>query len=390
MTIPIAVAASDPDGAVSRVEFFDRSTPIGVVTTPPFLLDWTNVTSGMHSIVARATDDRGGTSFSQTIDIMVGQTPLVVVTAPVGCSSIDGPADVIVAADVISTTRTIARVDFFDGATLVGTSYSAPWSFTLKSATVGSHSITAVAVDDHGSVGRSRPANLTVQPANQPPTVSLMSPTEGARFALGSTLSLTATADDRDGHVASVEFRIGGGTGTLIGRTTTPPYAVAWANMAAGSYTLVAVATDDRNVSATSSPVPSTRRGTCTRSDRRACASRPTASRSGASRKPRSRVASTPEPRSYGVLDEVPQPVRVTVFHGHGCHLCERALAQVRTFREELGFELVEVAIDGDPELEARYRELLPVVEIDGERVFTYYVHEDAFRRRVAAAQSPH
>jgi len=60
----------------------------------------------------------------------------------------------------------------------------------------------------------------------------------------------------------------------------------------------------------------------------------------------------------------------------------------VRAFREELDFELGEVPIDGDPELEARYRELLPVVEIEGERVFTYYVHEAAFRRRLEAAQT--
>jgi Glutaredoxin-like domain (DUF836) len=76
----------------------------------------------------------------------------------------------------------------------------------------------------------------------------------------------------------------------------------------------------------------------------------------------------------------------VTVYHAAGCHLCERALAQVRAFRGELEFELDEVAIDGDPGLEGRYRELIPVVEIDGERVFTYYVHEQAFRRRLAAA----
>ena len=60
----------------------------------------------------------------------------------------------------------------------------------------------------------------------------------------------------------------------------------------------------------------------------------------------------------------------------------------MRALRDELGFELEEVAIDGDPELEARYRELMPVVELDGERLFTYYVHEDAFRRRLAGAQS--
>jgi glutaredoxin len=88
-------------------------------------------------------------------------------------------------------------------------------------------------------------------------------------------------------------------------------------------------------------------------------------------------------------VNDVPQAVRVTVFHAQGCHLCERALAQVRALREELGFELDEVAIDGDPQLEARYRELIPVVEIDGEQVFTYYVHEDVFRRRISAAQSP-
>jgi glutaredoxin len=87
-------------------------------------------------------------------------------------------------------------------------------------------------------------------------------------------------------------------------------------------------------------------------------------------------------------LDHVPQAVRVTVFHAEGCHLCERALAQVRALQGELGFALEEVAIDDDPELESRYREWLPVVEIDGERVFTYHVHEDAFRRRLAAAQS--
>jgi len=49
---------------------------------------------------------------------------------------------------------------------------------------------------------------------------------------------------------------------------------------------------------------------------------------------------------------------------------------------------LDEVDITGDPALEARYREWLPVVEVDGERVFTHYVHPEALRRRLAA-QTP-
>ena len=49
----------------------------------------------------------------------------------------------------------------------------------------------------------------------------------------------------------------------------------------------------------------------------------------------------------------------------------------------DVPFDLEEIDIGGDEELEAKYREWLPVVEIDGERVFVYYVDRDALRRRL-------
>ena len=76
------------------------------------------------------------------------------------------------------------------------------------------------------------------------------------------------------------------------------------------------------------------------------------------------------------------------LYHAPGCGLCERAQARLAALSEELEFELEQVSIDGDPQLEARYRESIPVVEIDGERACTYYVQEQPFRRRFAAAQS--
>jgi SH3-like domain-containing protein len=60
----------------------------------------------------------------------------------------------------------------------------------------------------------------------------------------------------------------------------------------------------------------------------------------------------------------------------------------VSAAQAELGFELREVAIDGSVELEAEYREWIPVVEIDGERRFVYHVHPDALRRAVVGAAS--
>ena len=78
----------------------------------------------------------------------------------------------------------------------------------------------------------------------------------------------------------------------------------------------------------------------------------------------------------------------VVVYHAEGCHLCDRALAQVRSLQAELGFDLREVDIGGDPELEAAYREWLPVVEVDGRRRFTYHVHPDGLRKAVAQAEA--
>ena len=76
----------------------------------------------------------------------------------------------------------------------------------------------------------------------------------------------------------------------------------------------------------------------------------------------------------------------VVVYHAQGCHLCERARAQLRQLQGELGFDLREVDIGGDEALEAEHREWIPVIEIDGRRRFTYHLQPDAFRRAVAQA----
>jgi glutaredoxin len=77
-------------------------------------------------------------------------------------------------------------------------------------------------------------------------------------------------------------------------------------------------------------------------------------------------------------------PRRVRLYHARGCHLCESAQRVLAQVRAEVPFELEEVDIGGDPELERRYRERIPVVLVDGEEAFTYFVHPDGLRRRLA------
>jgi len=68
---------------------------------------------------------------------------------------------------------------------------------------------------------------------------------------------------------------------------------------------------------------------------------------------------------------------RVSVFVADKCHLCEAAVDVVRDVCGE-AFSLVDIT--GDPELEQRYRERIPVVEVDGVARFTYFVQPGALR----------
>ncbi len=74
---------------------------------------------------------------------------------------------------------------------------------------------------------------------------------------------------------------------------------------------------------------------------------------------------------------------RVLLYHAQGCHLCEAARRVLAQVQEEVAFELEEIDITGDPELERRYRERIPVVLVDGDETFTYYVHPDGLRARL-------
>jgi len=95
-------------------------------------------------------------------------------------------------------------------------------------------------------------ADKATTPTNNPPTVSLTSPANNATYAIGATVTLTATATDADGTIASVKFYNGS---TLLSTVTTAPYTYSWTNVAQGSYSITAVATDNSANQTTSTAV---------------------------------------------------------------------------------------------------------------------------------------
>ncbi len=87
---------------------------------------------------------------------------------------------------------------------------------------------------------------------NQPPTVAITAPANQATFTAPATIALRASASDPDGSVVKVEFFQGT---TKLGDDNVAPYQYDWANVAAGSYTLTAKATDTSGASTISAPV---------------------------------------------------------------------------------------------------------------------------------------
>jgi hypothetical protein len=82
-------------------------------------------------------------------------------------------------------------------------------------------------------------------------------------------------------------------------------------------------------------------------------------------------------------------PRRVTLYHAEGCHLCERAIEVVHEAQTRMTFRLELIDIGGIDDLEAEYREYLPVIEIDGIRAFTYFVSIDSLLDRLGGDGSP-
>jgi len=75
--------------------------------------------------------------------------------------------------------------------------------------------------------------------------------------------------------------------------------------------------------------------------------------------------------------------VTITLYSRPGCHLCEEARQALERVRAQAPFELDEIDIETDDALHARYLERIPVVAVDGEELFQYFVDESALLRRI-------
>lgn len=236
--------AADSDGTVTKVDFYNGATKIGTDTTAPYSFAWTNVAVGTYTITAKATDNSGAvtTSAAITVKVNANVAPTVSITSPGNNAAFVAPGAITINATAADTDGTITKVDFYNGTTLLGSDTSSPYSFAWNNVAVGTYSLTTKATDNKGAVTTSAAIAVTVN-ANAAPTVSITSPANNASFAAPAAITINATAADTDGTITKVDFYNGT---TLLGSDTTSPYSYAWSNVAVGTYSLTAKATDSK------------------------------------------------------------------------------------------------------------------------------------------------
>lgn len=157
--------------------------------------------------------------------------------------------------------RAVVRVEFFVDGTKVGEDTTVPYTFRYAAPPLAdgetSHVFifSARATDNAGSARDVQLPLLVVSPIGLPPTVNLLTPTTGALVVPNSPVSLAATAVGNGGTIASVQFYVNGNpagitagapnntNGTAL---TSAPYTASFTPTAPGTYTIDAIATDDR------------------------------------------------------------------------------------------------------------------------------------------------
>jgi len=257
-SVTMSATASDSDGSISEVDFYGDGNLIGTGTLSGsvYTLTWNNVTFGPHSIIATATDNLGRATISDAVRVIVNGSAVVNITSPTWWGgTFNKPANVPITASASLSGGTISRVDFYANQISIGTgtvSGTDQYSITWNSPPDGNYALTAVATDNTGVTTTSSPVNILV---NDPPVVSLLNPANGALFNAPATITLTGDASDGDGSIQQVSFYR---NGSLIGTSHTVganQFTIPWSNVAAGSYSLTAVATDNLGATNTSAPV---------------------------------------------------------------------------------------------------------------------------------------
>ncbi len=268
-SITIEATAADPGGSITKVDFYNGNTLLGTDNTSPYSYTWTGVPAGPYVLTAKATDNSSLTTTSNPVNVTVN-TP-----------NVNGYCGTAVSGDYEFKAETAGGIVTFTMhplAPIAGCAYALIYvreglsggypgyamtasgsdfifSKTIADATPVSFYFTYQTPPAGERNSAANPHSYTVGSnctgaTGTPPTISITSPVNNATYTEIASITFEASVSDADGTISKVEFYNGA---NLLGTDNTSPYSYNWTGVAAGNYTITAKATDNLNLTATSS-----------------------------------------------------------------------------------------------------------------------------------------
>jgi uncharacterized repeat protein (TIGR02059 family) len=224
------------------------------ITTPTILADFDGVTIG--TVPEIGAYEYGATTTPPVVPVyqissVENATPsILTMTYNLSLANIV-PATASFTATVNSVARTISSV------AVSGSNVQLSLASPVLKGDIVAIAYTIPASNPLQTTSGGKAATITAQPVtnnciNAAPSVAITSPVTSSAFTALSNISITANAIDADGSVSLVEFYSGS---TKLGSKSVAPYTFAWNNVAAGSYSLTAIATDNLNAKTTSAAI---------------------------------------------------------------------------------------------------------------------------------------
>ncbi|MCV9387300.1 DUF4955 domain-containing protein [Reichenbachiella ulvae] len=253
--LSVEAEASDPDGSITAVSLYINELLIREDTEAPYL--WNGdldtplqqMEAGQYKLKLEAIDDAGNVT-REEIEIIVGMEPLIEFVRPAESELMEAGTDVVVEVSASDEDGSIASVDLYlDGAT-VSTLTASPYVWEgenmLSAMQSGSYLLKAVVTDNDGLTADVEQTLIV----NELPTVSFSEPT-ALSIDEGVPVYVDVLAEDGDGSIARVDLYL---NDEFLREEVNPPYI--WGDredldpelfaLAAGDYTLKAIAIDDK------------------------------------------------------------------------------------------------------------------------------------------------
>ena len=170
-SITVNANASDNVG-VTKVELYVDGTLTSTDTSSPysFPLYTSSLSTGTHSLVARAYDAAGNASNSTAVNITINSTDI---TAPTVNITLPGEGVMVTGSISVNANASdnvgVTKVELYVDGTLMGTDTSSPYSFSLDTTTLtnGTRSLVARAYDAAGNASNSTAIHITVDNQSQ-------------------------------------------------------------------------------------------------------------------------------------------------------------------------------------------------------------------------------